>query len=322
MRNNTARQGFFREIEMSASQKISIYLNNFDVQNPSPTTQPSIEELGLMAYDVGGSGFKVGIFWSLHIRDNGDFVYNNGAPIIAAGQLQPGFAHLPKLIAMMKARANIQQLLFSTGGWTCESDFVNMKTLIDQYGTGSANPLYANFQALKSALSIDGIDIDLEANSSPPPYAHDYGYYTDTLVSLAGMLDSLGMTTTFCPYIDQSFWLGCLQKIYATNGQRQLVSAMNLQCYDGGAGNTQTQWVQSLEQSPAPIGIANIPAFVVPGYDAQQTPPPALQATFADNSQMTPGINGGFVWNYSEVQQSGTPTSQYASAIVKGIASL
>lgn len=307
---------------MTVSQKITIYINDFDVQNPSPTSDPSIEALGLMAHDIATSGFTVGVFWALHVRANGDFAYNDGDPIVSGGQLQPGFAHLPALIAAMKARGNLVQLLFSVGGWSCESDFVNIKAMIDQYGTGSANPLYANFQALKTALSVDGIDIDLEANSSPAPYAHPYGYYTDTLVSLAGMLDGLDMTTTFCPYTDQDFWIGCLANIYAANGNRQLVTTMNLQCYDGGGSNTQSQWVGSLQQAASPLGIANVPAFVVPGYDAQQTPPPALQTTFADATQMTSGIVGGFVWNHSEVLQSGNPVSAYASAIVDGIAAL
>lgn len=307
---------------MTASQKITIYINDFDVQNPSPTSTPSIEALGLMAHDIATSGFTVGVFWALHVRANGDFAYNDGDPIVSGGQLQPGFAHLPALIAAMKARGNLVQLLFSVGGWSCESDFANIKAMIDQYGTGSANPLYANFQALKAALSIDGIDIDLEAESSPAPYAHPYGYYTDTLVSLAGMLDGLGMTTTFCPYADPDFWIGCLANIYAANGNRQLVTTMNLQCYDGGGSNTQSQWVGSLQQAASPLGIANVPAFVVPGYDAQQTPPPALQTTFADATQMTSGIVGGFVWNHSEVLQSGNPVSAYASAIVDGIAAL
>ncbi|MGN6153549.1 MAG: hypothetical protein ACTHOH_16320 [Lysobacteraceae bacterium] len=222
----------------------------------------------------------------------------------------------------MKARGLLTQLLFSVGGWSCESDFVNIKAMIDQYGTGSANPLYANFRALKAALSIDGIDIDLEADSSPAPYAHPYGDYTDTLVSLAAMLDGLGMTITFCPYTDSGFWIDCLAKICAANGSRQLVTTMNLQCYDGGGGNTQAQWVGLLSQATSPLGIANIPAFVVPGYNARQTPPQALQGTFADNTQMTPGIIGGFVWNDGEVQQSGNPVSAYASAIVDGIAAL
>lgn len=307
---------------MTASQKITIYINDFDVQNPSPTSDPSIEALGLMAHDIATSGFTVGVFWALHVRANGDFAYNDGDPIVSGGQLQPGFAHLPALIAAMKARGNLVQLLFSVGGWSCESDFVNIKAMIDQYGTSSANPLYANFQALKTALSIDGIDIDLEAESSPAPYAHPYGYYTDTLVSLAGMLDDLGMTTTFCPYTDPDFWIGCLANIYAANGNRQLVTTMNLQCYDGGGSNTQSQWVGSLQQAASPLGIANVPAFVAPGYDAQQTPPPALQTTFADATQVTSGIVGGFVWNHSEVLQSGNPVSAYASAIVDGIAAL
>jgi Glycosyl hydrolases family 18 len=312
---------FKEDTRMTSSQKLTVYINNFDTQNPGPTTNPTLSQLQAYASDIGGSGMTVGVFWALHVRDNGDFAYNDGAALVSGGQLQSGFSELPGLIATMKASGNVTQLLFSVGGWSCESDFVNIQNLIAQYGTGTANPLYQNFLALKHALSIDGIDIDLEANSSPAPYSHDYDYYTDTLVQLAGMLDTIGLTTTFCPYTAEDFWLGCLSKIYAGH-HRQLVSTMNLQCYDGGALNTQSQWVGYLQQSASPLGISNPSAFVVPGYDAQQTPPSALQSTFANDQFMSQGIVGGFVWNYGEVLQSGAATSAYASAIVDGIAQL
>jgi hypothetical protein len=308
-----------RGMRMNGSQKITIYLNNFDTQNPGPETNPTLEELQGWAVQIDGSGFTVGVFWAMHIRPNGDFVYNNGPALISGGELQSGFAHLPALIETIKSSGNVSQLLFSIGGWTCEGDFLNIQSLIEQYGTGSENPLYANFAALKSALSIDGIDIDLEANSSKPPRTHDYPYYTDTLVALAGMLDSIGLTTTFCPYTASDFWIDCLAKIYAVNDSRQLVSAMNLQCYDGGAGNTQSDWVGYLQQSSQPLGIDDPAAFVVPGYDAEQTPPSALESTFADSSQMTTGIVGGFVWNFGEVLETESSAGDYAQAIVQGI---
>ncbi|MGN6153548.1 MAG: hypothetical protein ACTHOH_16315 [Lysobacteraceae bacterium] len=56
---------------MRGTQKITIYLNNFDVQNPSPTSQPSIEELGLMARDIGNSGFTVGVLGAARPRERG-----------------------------------------------------------------------------------------------------------------------------------------------------------------------------------------------------------------------------------------------------------
>jgi hypothetical protein len=316
------------ESQMNTAQNISIYINNFDTQNPGPATNPTLQQLQQYATDINGSGFTTGILWALHINAEGDFIYNGGAPMISGGQLQSGLRDLQGLLSSIKTGGMINKLLFSTGGWTCESDFVNIGNLIQQYGTGSENPLYRNFQALKSQLFIDGIDLDLEADSSPSPYSHPYDYYTDTVVQLTQMLSSLGMETTFCPYTAKDFWLGCLAQVYQNNNQ-QLVGCLNLQCYDGGARNTQSEWVGYIQQYGSNLGIGDPAAFVVPGFDAS-TCPSELESLFSNSKIMAAGIQGGFVWNYSEIlgnQGSGTcapnnSTADYASDIVNGIAKL
>ena len=309
---------------MSNAQNIAVYINNLDTQNPTPS---QLKQLQQYASDISTSNFTTGILWAMHVDASGDFRYNGGDPMISGGQLQSCLSDLPGLLSTIKG-GTVNQLLFSIGGWTCESDFVNIGNLINQYGTGSKNPLYQNFEALASQLYIDAIDLDLEAGSSPPPYSHNYSYYTDTVVQLTEMLNSLGLKVTYCPYTAQSFWLDCTAQVYKNN-QQQLVSGWNLQCYAGGAGNTQASWVSAIQNCKSPLGISDPAAFVVPGYATPECPG-AIQSTFSNSKIMAAGIDGGFIWNYGGIvadQASGTcapnnSTADYANAIINGIAKL
>jgi hypothetical protein len=310
---------------MSNGQNIVLYLNNLDTQNPD---SQQLQQLQQYASDISGSGFTTAILWALHVDASGDFRYNGGSPMISGGQLQSCLSDLPGLLSTIKG-GTVNKLLFSIGGWTCESDFVNIGNLIDQYGIGSENPLYQNFQALASQLYIDGIDLDLEADSSPPPYAHDYSYYTDTVVQLAQMLNSLGLEVTFCPYTAQGFWLKCMAQIYQNN-QQQLVNWWNLQCYAGGSGNTQAEWVGYIQSYGSPLGVGDPAAFVVPGYGTPPDCPGTIESYFSNSQLMDAGVNGGFIWNYGGIvddQSSGTcapnnSTQDFADAIINGIAQL
>ena len=309
---------------MSTGQNIGLYINNLDTQNP---TSEQLQQLQGYATDISTSNFTTGILWALHVDASGDFIYNGGSPMISGGQLQNCLNDLPGLLSTIKG-GTVNQLLFSIGGWSCESDFVNIGNLINQYGTGSKNPLYQNFQALASQLFIDGIDLDLEADSSKAPYSHPYDYYTDTVVQLTQMLNGLGLEVTYCPYTDQDFWLNCLAQVYQNN-QQQLVNWFNLQCYDGGAGNTQKEWANAIQTYGSSLGVNTPAAFVVPGYSTPDCPS-TIESLFSDSQIMETGINGGFIWNYGGIvtdQANGTcapnnSTADYANAIINGIAQL
>lgn len=316
---------------MNNGQNIAVYINNFDTQNPNAQ---QLQQLQQYASALSTSGFTTGILWALHVAANGDFIYNNGNPMISGGQLQSGLSDLPGLLSTLKS-GTVNQLLFSIGGWTCESDYVNIGNLINQYGIGSQNPLYQNFQALATSLYIDGIDFDLEANSSPPPYGHSYSYYTDTVVQLTLMLKGLGLEATYCPYMDENFWLNCMAQVYSQNNNQQVVSWWNLQCYAGGSGNSPSDWVTQMKNYPSPLGVSNPAAFIVPGYWCQNGTncdqgdcPNTIQQTFAGLTKTDNGINGGFIWNSGDIfscENSGqcggssmTPQA-YAQAIINGL---
>ncbi|HKV07772.1 MAG TPA: glycosyl hydrolase family 18 protein [Thermoanaerobaculia bacterium] len=315
---------------MSNAQPVALYVEGvFDVQNPSPQ---QLEQLQGYVSDLQGSNFSVVIFAFIHVDAEGNLYFNGGAPMISGGQLQSGLSDLSSLFSTLKSSGSVGKLFFSIGGYgPSDSDFNNMGALIQQYGTGPGNPLYQNFQALAQSLSIDGIDFDLEATQ------YSYDHFTDTVVQLTAMLGSLGLEVTYCPYVEEDFWIGCLAQVYKNNG-KQIVSWLNLQCYAGGAGNDPAYWVAAVKASDKLTGVGNPAAFVVPGLwcvnsssgDCNSGDCPAtVQETFAGYKASDPGITGGFLWQYGDILAcessgacSGSMSAQaYADAILAGLAS-
>ena len=310
---------------------------------PYPTSQ-QLAQMNAYVSDLSSSGFQTAILYHMHIDAYGNFRSTNSQyPMIVDGRLQPGFAYLPGLIQSLTGDgSSIENVFFCLGGWGSEGDYVHAGHLLAQY-PGLSNPLWRNFVALQS-IGISGIDFDLEAGS-PVPLSNPYGYYLPIVVQLTAMLANLHIDVTYCPYTSPDFWMACLASSYAQGvSQGSPVSWLNLQCYAGGAGNTQKQWVgyindaQSAAQ-PEGLGISDATAFVVPGFGAASskgstaTCPQGsggLQSLFSDSSLMMPGIAGGFVFTYAGIlqnQQSGAcaptnTTADYASAIVNGIQSL
>lgn len=314
---------------MSNAQPVALYVEGvFDVQNPD---SQQLEQLQGYVSDLQGSNFSTIIFAFIHVDAEGNLYFNGGAPMISGGQLQSGLSDLPSLFSTLKSGGTVNKLFFSIGGYgPSDDDFNNMGALITQYGTGPSNPLYQNFQALAQSLSIDGIDFDLEATQYP------YTHFTDTVVQLTAMLNSLDLEVTYCPYMAESFWLNCLAQVYQDNG-KQLVSWFNLQCYAGGAGNDPSQWVAAIKSFGQPTGVGNPAAFVVPGLWCVNSSsgncnsgdcPATVQETFAGYTTSDPGITGGFIWQYGDVlncESSGACSGSmavkaYANAIIDGLA--
>ncbi|GAA3931037.1 hypothetical protein GCM10022209_26280 [Chitinophaga oryziterrae] len=209
------------------------------------------------------------ILWSLHVNAFGDLVMNN-TQIVSNGvyaEAQP--MDLPSRLATLYK--NGISVIFSVGaGGT--SDFTNIENLIKQYGTGSNNPLYINFAALKSAMvnaggNIDAIDFDNEDNLQ-----------SGVMVDFASMLADIGYSSvTFCPYSSLSVWNDTLKQLIKKFGA-DFVSALHLQCYSGGAYNDPQQWGQMIAE-------AGSSALLIPGLATNQ----AYPGTWWQNSSKQPG---------------------------------
>lgn len=322
---------------MTAAVNPVIYVNVFDQPFPSKEQQ---DQFAVWAADLSGSGFQTVILYNIHIDAYGNI--HGNAPLVVDGQLQAGYAYLPQLIATLQNGGSVQRVLMCIGGWGSEGDYVHAGQIMTQYGAGPESPLVRNLVALQ-AIGVDGIDFDLEADAEASPLSYPYAYYVPIVVQLVTILHNLHMTITFCPYTAAPFWLACLASCYAQFEVNpvQPVAWMNLQCYSGGSGNTQTQWVDYLIEyqkdfdgpdnyALGSLGIADPAGFIVPGYGVPGICPPGLQANFANPSLMTSGVAGGFVFTYGGIQQNqqnGTcspdnTTADYANAIINGIAAL
>lgn len=263
--------------------------------------------------DLKKSGFTEVVAWALHVESNGDLIYNN--PKIVSDGKYIGDSNWPTQIsALMADDSTVKRLLFSVGGWGVQ-DFPNIQSLIAEQGTGPDSILYKNFKILKETIpQINAIDLDDETL-----------YDQDTTVAFCNMLHTLGYEVTFCPYTYESFWVNCLYELNSkTPG---LVTAFNLQCYAGGAGNTPGTWIAAIQKK---MGTGfDVQGFVVPGLwcrhgqGCQEGQCPDAIHQQLENWNTT-GIEGGFIWLYDDIESckssdvcSGSMSSaDYAHAII------
>lgn len=317
-----------------------IYASPFGTCNPDDST---IASYIAAATDLAGSGFATVNVWQFHVDGSGNLLVNAAAPgpaLISGGSLQSGFSYVPEVIAALTADGSkVTTIRATIGGWGLDNTFNNMVALINQFGTGPANPLYQNFVALK-ALGISGIDLDLEPAGGQ--VIHDYPYYIGPLAQLITMIAGLGLSTTFCPYQNENFWLVLLAAVCAQNGGTQPVTSMNVQCYSGGAGNTQSGWIEAMKKFPAlgigmavtveeTFGISDPASFVVPGFgvmsSGQPLCPSAFQQALTAKGFAQKGITAAYLFNYANIQtiqQDGScpnnnATADYANALIAGI---
>ncbi len=285
---------------------------------PNPTV-PYATQLA----QIQKSPFNRCVLWALHVQTNGDFYYNdtpmvqNGKFVTSTDPTKGVNPDLASLLSQVKSGGNVGKILFSIGPF--QSDFDHIVANL-----ASAR---ANFAALKAALPIDGIDFDYEGN---------YGDQDATnLANLTTLLyKDLGLEVTYCPYTYESFWLSCLAQVYQKNKNVQLVSAFNLQCYDGGTGNDPAQWAAEISSYGSPLGIADPITFIFPGFwvahagakSGMGQCPSEMQSTFT--ALQPEGVVGGWVWNSGDIfnnesaalcpNQDVTPNG-YASAIANGL---
>lgn len=237
------------------------------------------------------SGFREVIVWNIAINTQGDLNFNyefllasNGEYVGAA--THPQFAS--QMAALKTAPTSVTRLTFSVGS-SNNGVFQAVQALVEQQGTGPDSILYRNFQALKAAIpQIDAIDFDDENC-----------YDQASMVSFAVMLGNLGYEVNLCPYTNNGFWIDVAA---SANGQRPgTVTAVHLQCYSGGAG-----------QSPCSgWDFGAVPVY--PGLDSDSTPADVhgIMSGWIESC----GIQGGFFWLFDAIYKKEGLTQQYASAI-------
>lgn len=251
---------------------------------------------------AGWTSVVVGLF---HIDASGNIGFND-TPIItntASTASYVGDSTWPGLLAQLLqpaagATTTVSTLLASFGGGGV-SDFTNVQAIYEANSNSFAGtPLQQNFQLLRNTFpAISLIDMDVEDNYDAPSF-----------VALCQMLGAMGFGITFCPYTNTSFWTGALATLNVSNPG--LVQYWNLQCYDGGQGNSPVQWAQAIEKA---IPGFNTNAYIVAGdwsrnlVQPKKSPaywqgdcPPAVTALL--NSFNAPAcLGGGFIWTIDQI---------------------
>lgn len=213
-------------------------------------------------------GYSGVIIWSVHVNEYGNLILNN-TPFVTDGVYQEQETmNLPARVAQLhKAGVDI---IFSVGaGGT--SDFTNIGNLVNNGVPGPGATLYDNFQALKNAMiaaggDIDAIDFDNEDNMD-----------ATTMVNFGLMLGNIGYgSVTLCPYYQSPVWTDTYTELLAQKGN-SFVSAIHLQCYSGGEGNSPEPWGAMIAQAKGNTslipGLATTQAKPGPWWDGKTKMP-------------------------------------------------
>lgn len=177
------------------------------------------------------SGFTYVILFNIQVEPNGDLT-TDGETICRNGQYvfgntQPHYVDDVK--ALRQGMTSVRRVESCIGGWGSKS-YDNIKALVASGGTGPTSILYRNFKALKDTLPvIEAINNDDE-----------HTYHVSSASAFHVMLFDIGYKTTLAPYMNKSFWQSLATSV--NNLRPGAVDRIDLQCYDGGAGNNPKDW--------------------------------------------------------------------------------
>ncbi|MEO1258564.1 MAG: hypothetical protein AAFZ15_07195 [Bacteroidota bacterium] len=238
--------------------------------------QPAID-------DLLGAGYSAVLVWSVHVDSDGNLILNNTHFVTNGVYQEAEPMNLPSRLAQLH-KAGVE-IIFSVGaGGT--TDFQTIGKLLNGGVPGPGNNLYDNFKALKDAMVNAGGDIDaIDFDNEDALQNSD----ASIMVNFGCMLGDIGYkSVTLCPYYPApSFpwgdgtnhvWLDTYNQLLAKRG-KAFVSAIHLQCYSGGAGNSPAPWAKMIADAGGETlmipGLATNQAAAGPWwYNNKQDPPP------------------------------------------------
>jgi hypothetical protein len=312
-------------------------INIYTFRGKTMTIQNTLGSTGIYVWtdlisEVNGtttlthSGFSIIIPWSLHVRDNGDLVWND-TPLIQSGVYVGPSSLATALSALKDAGLTIIMSVGAAVWGDLNYDFTNLLKYLGTYNgkpVKTENLMYKNFSALQKALPyLDGFDFDNE-----DCWGIDG---TNAMVSFGHLLYQLGYKViTFCPYSDFRMWLTAYNQLEGISSG--LVQRWNLQCYAGGVSNTPQQWINQLEQNGISSDAAK--SLVSPGLAVNLNVPDNCNAyqsprniakRFSQPGWKGCGISSAWIWRYDDIvwdesNCNGAAVGQYQKALIAGLA--
>ena len=245
------------------------------------------------------SGFNTLIMFGVGILDNGDIKYYSNTPgskdvVIASNGAYVGGDALAEKVRSFKTGndTGVNRLEISMNSQ-------NIRNLMAKPGPGPETPLYRNFQALKTAWSLDAVNNDDESI-----------YDVASTVSFAKMLGKVGYKYTTAPYTNTRFWSSIGSQI--NSGLKEpdlLLDRVYLQCYDGGANNNPASWRQTLGMKVVPLIWVTNDSKPSYGTTAAQA-----RTRFANWNQQNSLAGGGY-WNDYDIEKMGLSYKQYGDVL-------
>jgi hypothetical protein len=294
---------------MSSKNIVEVYGQGlFRLEDPPQLREQYLEQLN-------ASQFNAVILFSLHVHSGGELYYGD-TRLVSDGVFDEKLSYMKRLVAALKEKSEVWWGIGSAKA----ADFANIRQLLST--SQGTRILSANFAALLRAVPVDGFDFDMEES-------WDDGM-RNAVTKLALLLHQFNVGVSFCPYTSMTDWFACLADIYEKNGHRQIVKRLNLQCYDGGGGNTTRYWLDNLKSYSGDLGIPDIDSFIVPGYWVcsahrrdgtclSQYSPDDICKVFS-NPDLRQNAGGAFLWNTSDIFKSGNSFGDYSRAVANGLA--
>ncbi len=224
------------------------------------------------------SGFTYVILFNVNVEQDGSLTMD-GDTLCAGGVYKFASKHpyyIDDVTALRTGNSSVRRVESCIGGWNNYS-YDKIKNLVKAQGTGTSSILYKNFKALKDAIPL------MEAFNNDDEHIYD----VETASKFHIMLYDLGFKTTIAPYTRKSFWQSFVNEM---NTQRPgAIDRIDLQCYDGGAGNLGNPdgWK---------MGGITMNAGLLSYMEGGSTAIRNQMATWKSNSS----VKGGFLWVYND----------------------
>ncbi|MDP9078912.1 MAG: hypothetical protein M3O71_15895 [Bacteroidota bacterium] len=271
---------------------------------PLPAKNLAIYGRGLYPGDdttytlLKNSGFNTMLLSSFYIHADGDLYSGDShQPIIHNGKWVGDSSYVRRVIDLKKNTSISRIEILLEGRWYGQPpntyDFIRdwydpSKTVPGIVtGIGEQSTLYNICKVLKEVLGADAFCIDDESVYDSP-----------SIIAMGKIAAKLNMHMTLCPFTGYAYW-GDILKSSDVN----VVDALYLQCYDGGAKNEIKDWVQALK-CKQPI----YPIFMVRGSFSTCSAYKGSKSAAEIKSQLKgfkrdyPEISGAAIWQVQDLK--------------------
>lgn len=244
------------------------------------------------------SGFNSLVIFGVGILENGDIKYYSNTPgssdvVIASGGAYVGGDALSNKVRSFKTGdTGVNRLEISMNSQ-------HVRELMSSPGPGAETPLYRNFEALKTAWSLDAVNNDDESI-----------YHVASTVTFGKMLGKIGYKYTIAPYTNTGFWTSVKSQLnQGLTEPNLLLDRVYLQCYDGGAGNDPGSWQSTLGMKVVPL------IWVTNDSKPSQGTTAAQAKTRFTNWNQRSATGGGGYWNDYDIEKMGLSYKQYGDVL-------